>query len=259
MSGTWGYGADNGPSYWAQLYPVAKDGSRQSPIEIKNAETKFDPSLKPLNPSYDPSSAKSLTNTSKSVQVDFDDSGELSVLSGGPIQGKYRLRQFHLHWGACDGKGSEHIIVGKHYSAELHLVHWNAEKYASFEVAAKEPDGLAVIGVFLKVSDENPALTRIISSLESVKTKCSKIEFKDFNPSTLLPPCLNYWTYLGSLTTPPLYESVIWIVLEDPIPISKEQMAKFRTLQFTGPDHLMQDNFRPPQPLKNRDVRRNFK
>ncbi|XP_062917862.1 carbonic anhydrase 13-like [Mobula hypostoma] len=258
MSATWGYGPDNGPSRWAEIFPVAKEGIRQSPIDIKNAETKYDPSLKPLSLNYDPSGAKSLVNSGISVQVDFDDSKDQSVLSGGPISGKYRLRQFHLHWGACDERGSEHIIDGKPYSAELHLVHWNAEKYPSFEVAAKEPDGLAVIGVFVKVSDENPALQRVISSLETVKMKGSRIEFKDFNPSILLPSSLSYWTYLGSLTTPPLYESVIWIVLKEPIPISKEQMAKFRTLQFTGPDDLMQSNFRPPQPLNNRVVQRNF-
>ncbi|XP_078253379.1 carbonic anhydrase 2-like [Rhinoraja longicauda] len=258
MSQHWDYGVDNGPSHWANSFPVAKDGCRQSPIEIKNAETIYDPELAELSPNYDPSSTKSLVNNGHSVQVDFDDSKAWSVLSGGPIEGKYRLRQFHLHWGAHDGQGSEHIVDGNAYPAELHLVHWNAEKYGSFEVAAQAPDGLAVIGVFLKVSNENPALQRLIGSLDCVKEKCLRIEFKDFDPYTLLPPSLHYWTYLGSLTTPPLYESVIWIVLKEPIPISKEQMAKFRTLQFTGPDHLMQDNFRPPQPLKSRVVQRNF-
>ncbi|XP_055489644.1 carbonic anhydrase 13-like [Leucoraja erinacea] len=258
MSEIWGYGVDNGPVHWAGKFPVAKDGRRQSPIEIKNAETKHDPALTELSLSYDPSSAKSLVNNGHSVQVDFDDSEERSVLSGGPIQGKYRLRQFHLHWGAHDGQGSEHVVDGEAFSAELHLVHWNADKYESFEVAAQAPDGLAVIGVFLKVSNHNPALKRLISSLDCVQEKCSRIEFNDFNPHTLLPPSLQFWTYLGSLTTPPLYESVIWIVLKDHIPISKEQIARFRTLQFTGPDHLMKDNFRPPQPLNNREVLRNF-
>uniref|UniRef100_A0A8C8Z700 Alpha-carbonic anhydrase domain-containing protein n=1 Tax=Prolemur simus TaxID=1328070 RepID=A0A8C8Z700_PROSS len=34
---------------------------------------------------------------------------------------------------------------------QLHLVHWNAVKFESFEDAALEENGLAVIGVFLKV------------------------------------------------------------------------------------------------------------
>ena len=34
---------------------------------------------------------------------------------------------------------------------QLHLVHWNAVKFESFEDAALEENGLAVIGVFLEV------------------------------------------------------------------------------------------------------------
>nr|WGF83175.1 carbonic anhydrase 4 [Squalus acanthias] len=254
----WCYGSKNGPSHWHEQFPIAKEGSRQSPIELKNAETKYDSSLKPLTLSYDASSAKSLTNTGSSVQVDYEDGTDRSVLTGGPLCGKYRLRQFHFHWGACDDHGSEHILDGTSYSAELHLVHWNAEKYCDFAEAANAPDGLAVIGVFLKVCNENPALQKMLSSLDCIKKKGSKVEFTDFAPCALLPPCLNYYTYLGSLTTPPLFESVIWIVLKEPITLSSEQMTKFRTLEFTGPDDPMQDNYRPPQPLKCREIRKNF-
>lgn len=35
---------------------------------------------------------------------------------------------------------------------KLHLVHWNAKKYATFGEAAAAPDGLAVVGVFLEVT-----------------------------------------------------------------------------------------------------------
>uniref|UniRef100_A0A8D2JM20 Carbonic anhydrase 7 n=1 Tax=Varanus komodoensis TaxID=61221 RepID=A0A8D2JM20_VARKO len=124
---------------------------------------------------------------------------------------------------------------------ELHLVHWNAKKYMSFGEAMAAPDGLAVVGVFL----------------EGTKT-----QFKHFSPSRLLPPCLDYWTYPGSLTTPPLHESVTWMVLKDPIRISDKQMEKFRTLLFTTEEDervQMVNNFRPPQPLKGRVVRASFK
>uniref|UniRef100_UPI00398F6CDA carbonic anhydrase 13-like isoform X2 n=1 Tax=Pristiophorus japonicus TaxID=55135 RepID=UPI00398F6CDA len=246
------------PSHWHEQFPIAKEGCRQSPIEIKNAETKYDSSLQPLTLQYDASSAKSLCNTGFSLQVDYDDCTDRSVLTGGPLCGKYRLRQFHFHWGACDDHGSEHVVDGQNYAAELHLVHWNAEKYSDFAEAAKAPDGLAVIGVFLQVCEENPALHKILCSLDCIKKKGLKVEFTDFSPCALLPTCLNYWTYLGSLTTPPLLESVIWILLEKPITLSPEQMAMFRTLEFSGPDDPMQDNYRPPQPLKCRDIRRNF-
>ena len=34
-----------------------------------------------------------------------------------------------------------------------------------------------------------------------------------------------YWTYEGSLTTPPLYESVTWIVFKEPIEMSDDQVC----------------------------------
>lgn len=34
---------------------------------------------------------------------------------------------------------------------QLHVVHWNSEKYSSFVEAARQSDGLAVMAVFLKV------------------------------------------------------------------------------------------------------------
>ncbi|XP_078396805.1 carbonic anhydrase 2-like [Cetorhinus maximus] len=255
---SWGYGPKNGPSHWHELgFPIAKDGSRQSPIEIKNEEAKYDSNLKPLTLNYDASSSQSICNTGNSLQVDFDDCTDKSVLTDGPLCGKYRLRQFHFHWGACDTQGSEHVVDGQNFAGELHLVHWNAEKYSDFGEAVKAPDGLAVIGVFLKVSDANPALQKIVCLLDSLKSKGDKCDFKDFSPCTLMPSCLQYWTYLGSLTTPPLCESVIWLVLKEPIDIGADQIAKFRCLQF-GPDEPMQNNYRPPQPLKRREIQKNF-
>lgn len=34
---------------------------------------------------------------------------------------------------------------------QLHVVHWNAEKYQSYQEASGSPEGLAVLAVFLKV------------------------------------------------------------------------------------------------------------
>lgn len=48
--------------------------------------------------------------------------------------------------------------------------------------------------------------------------------FTNFDPSCLLPKSLDYWTYFGSLTVPPLLESVIWIVLREPISVCSEQV-----------------------------------
>uniref|UniRef100_A0A665VLF5 Carbonic anhydrase n=3 Tax=Echeneis naucrates TaxID=173247 RepID=A0A665VLF5_ECHNA len=260
MSHGWGYGPTNGPDKWVQDFPVA-DGPRQSPINIVPREAQYDPSLKPLMLKYDPANTKGILNNGHSFQVDFIDDTDSSTLTRGPITGTYRLRQFHFHWGASDERGSEHTVDGIKFPCELHLVHWNT-KYLSFGEAASQPDGLAVVGVFLKIGSANPRLQRVLDALDAIKTKGKQADFANFDPSTLVPGCLDYWTYDGSLTTPPLLESVTWIVLKKPISVSPAQMAMFRSLLFTGEGEspcCMVDNYRPPQPLKNRQVRASFK
>lgn len=61
-----------GPVHWNELFPIA-DGNQQSPIEIKTKEVKYDSSLRPLCIKYDASSAKIISNSGHSFNVDFDD------------------------------------------------------------------------------------------------------------------------------------------------------------------------------------------
>ncbi|XP_075432509.1 carbonic anhydrase 7 isoform X2 [Ascaphus truei] len=281
----WGYGEEDGPSEWHRLYPIAQ-GNRQSPIDIVSGQAVFNPSLKPLVVSYEQCTSINISNNGHSVMVEFDDKDDKTVISGGPLEDSYRLKQFHFHWGTKHNQGSEHTVDGKSYPCELHLVHWNAEKYPSFGDAAAAADGLAVIGIFLDTGGEHTGLNRLTDALYMVKFKCkvrpssqtqckvrpssqtqckgTKAQFDNFNPKCLLPSKIEYWTYPGSLTTPPLHESVVWIVLKEPIRVSEKQMEKFRkTLLFTGEEEderiHMVNNFRPPQPLKGRKVQSSFK
>ncbi|MCJ8744748.1 hypothetical protein PDJAM_G00122140 [Pangasius djambal] len=260
MSHSWGYGTNDGPAKWADHFPIA-NGPRQSPINIIPSQAQFDSSLKPLKLQYDPSTSKDILNNGHSFQVNFLDENDSAILTGGPVSGTYRLKQFHFHWGASDDKGSEHTVDGIKYPCELHLVHWNT-KYENFGEAVNKPDGLAVVGVFLKIGSANPRLQKVLDTFDAIKAKGQQTTFLNFDPKNLLPASLNFWTYEGSLTTPPLYESVTWIVLRDPISVSSVQMAKFRSLLFSSEGEQpcrMCNNYRPPQPLKGRKVRSNFK
>lgn len=259
---TWGYREENGPSLWHKDYPIAQ-GSRQSPIDIVPSAASFDSSLPPIQLFYDQCTSINISNNGHSVVVEFDDSDDRSVISGGPLANPYRLRQFHFHWGEKGCQGSEHTVAGKAFASELHLVHWNAERYKTFGQAASEPDGLAVLGIFLETGEDHRWLHKITDALYMVKFKGTASDFKGFNPKCLLPSSLHFWTYPGSLTTPPLHESVIWIILKEPIAVSEKQMGKFRMLVFNGEEDdsrcRMENNFRSPQPLKGRKVRASFK
>ena len=66
------------------------------------------------------------------------------------------------------------------------------------------------------------------------------------DPSRLLPAERAYFTYAGSLTTPPCTEGVRWLVLKSPTFVSAEEIARFAKL-YPG-------NARPVQPLNGREV-----
>ncbi|EPQ17861.1 Carbonic anhydrase 2 [Myotis brandtii] len=93
------------------------------------------------------------------------------------------------------------------------------------------------------------------------RRKGKSAAFTGFDPCGLLPGSLDYWTYPGSLTTPPLLECVTWIVLREPISLSSEQINTFRQLSFNKEgeaEEPMVDNWRPTQPLHCRQVRASF-
>ncbi|XP_073911602.1 carbonic anhydrase 5A, mitochondrial isoform X5 [Castor canadensis] len=206
-------------------------------------------------------------------------------ISGGPLKNHYRLKQFHFHWGASDESGSEHAVDNHVFPAELHIVHWNSVKYPNFKEAVAGEDGLAVVGVFLKLGAPHQALQKLVDVLPEIKHKVScaqesaqtdkpnrvepwsthkerqqdsRAAVGPFDPSCLLPACQDFWTYEGSLTTPPLAESVTWIIQQRSVEVSPSQLSAFRTLLFSArgeEEEVMVNNYRPLQPLLDRKVR----
>ncbi len=108
-------------------------------------------------------------------------------------------------------------------------------------------------------------MDKIAKMLEFITHKGDRITLKGgLNPTLLLPQNKAYWTYEGSLTTPPLTESVTWIVFKEPIEVSKEQLENFRQLRcYDFKDECPCDelegqvinNYRPPVEIGNREIR----
>ncbi|XP_078400559.1 carbonic anhydrase 5A, mitochondrial isoform X1 [Cetorhinus maximus] len=235
----------------------ASSGTQQSPIDINTADSVYDPQLKPLKISYDPRNCLRLRNNGYFFQVEFEDSRDSSVISSGPLKNHYRLKQFHFHWGSKSDRGSEHTINNQVYPAELHLVHWNPVKCKNSDEAILSENGLAVVGVFLKLGKRHNSLQKLVDALPAVKHKDAAVDFFNFDPTCMIPPCSDYWTYPGSLTAPPLTECVTWIIMKDPIEVSIEQLAMFRSLFYTSigeKQKNMVDNYRSVQPLLKRTV-----
>lgn len=250
-----------GPATWTDKFPEAR-GARQSPININTSKATSSPDpAPPLKWRYSVNHTRSVVNPGYCWRV--DENGYDSELTGGPLGSDvYRLQQWHCHWGAVDGQGSEHTVDGRTFSGELHLVHWNTTKYKSFSEAAGQYDGLAVLGVFLAVGRNHPELDKVVKLLPFIKHKNDKVTMPNpLDPARLLPTSTGYWTYPGSLTTPPCTESVTWILFKQPVQVSADQLASMRKLRCgeastRGVEEMeLMNNHRPPLPLGNRVLR----
>ncbi|XP_028400423.1 LOW QUALITY PROTEIN: carbonic anhydrase 7-like [Dendronephthya gigantea] len=233
-----------------------KVGNRQSPIDIVQAKATFDHTLKNLKFSYPSFEKAQLQNNGFTVLFSPSEEGNTSAVSSGPVSNQYKLAQFHFHWGEHNEIGSEHTVDSKPYAAELHLVHYNTDLYGSAGEALTAKDGLTVFGIFLKVGDqEHTGLKNITDIISGIHANGSSVTLeKPFNPQCLFPDSLDYWSYPGSLTTPPLSESVTWVVFKEPIIVSSAQIAAFREIKSTDGQCLC-ENFRPTCDLNERIVR----
>ncbi|XP_068169573.1 uncharacterized protein ca12 isoform X2 [Antennarius striatus] len=179
---------------------------------------------------------------------------------------RYTAAQLHLHWGSSGRPvGSEHIINNKQYAAELHVVHFNADKYPTLSAAVDKSDGLAVLGVLIEIGEFNPAYEQFLKYINGIKYRDQRVQIPGFNIRALLPAQLDeYYRYDGSLTTPPCYPSVLWTVFNNPVTISRKQFLSLATGLFSShaqdsTSAPLSRNFRKPQPAESRLVLVSFK
>lgn len=187
-----------------------------------------------------------------------------TFMTGGPLgQNIFVPEQFHAHWGSSAGIGSEHTVNRDNYSGELHIVFWNKSECTSFANAVTHPNGIAVLGVFLKIGKVNEEFEKIIPFLGLIKHKTDQVTLPEkVNLEQLLPRLKSFWSYRGSLTTPPYHETVNWIVFKMPIEMSAKQLQQFRKLRSHeakfiipfGCNGEQRNNFRKPLPLAGRKI-----
>ena len=148
----------------------------------------------------------------------------------------YNVEQLHFHWGNNSNQGSEHEIDGKSYPLEMHIVHYNSKYKVSEAVEYNKRDGLAVISVLFEISKhDNEDLEPIIKKTQAVsrgegEEVVSGSGLGGVSLDDLLPKKADkkFFTYSGSLTTPPCAEVVSWIVLKEKSTISEHQLNIFR-------------------------------
>jgi len=231
----------------------------QSPIDIESDLAVTLTNLPELTfPHYSSSqSTYYLANSGHGAQVTVSNWLHRPRARGGPLNGTYMLEQVHFHWGEEDGVGSEHWMDGSPFSMEVHFVHWN-KKYGSYEKAAQQPDGLAVVAFFIEGLDNyrNTQFQKLVDLIPQIKDKTgAKVEAHTDLLAWALPNLESggYFTYAGSLTTAPFSENVRWIVYDNPVVIGRKQIAAFREIENSHREILL-SNKRDLQQVDGREV-----
>jgi carbonic anhydrase len=218
----WDYSGPEGPEHWGDLepaYATCKMGQRQSPINIREAKksdlpaVQFDYHASPLH----------IVNNGHTVQVNYAPGSFISV-----GENRYELKQFHFH------HPSEEEINGRLFAMVIHLVH------------ADSSGNLAVLGVLLEPGAANPVIESLWAHLPREAGTEQKFDDVRIDASGLLPTSRGYYTFTGSLTTPPCSENVSWFVLKTPLAVSREQASAF--------GRIYEHNVRPIQPVHDRVV-----
>lgn len=219
---TWDYGASHGPSHWGDLSPEfapCSHGHHQSPIDIRNPQ-KAD--LPPLQFDYKPAPLDIIDN-GHTIMINYAPGSFLSV--GGR---KYELKQFHFH------RPSEEKINGKGFAMTIHLVHADAQ------------GKLAVVAVLLQQGKDNALVHELWSNMPVEKENEQRLNNVQIDADGLLPSDRGYYTFSGSLTTPPCTEDVTWFVLKHPVTVTTAEIEQF--------SKLYRNDARPTQPLYERIV-----
>ncbi len=281
--GKWDYGPGKyGPENWGRVKGGSQClGSNQSPIDINSMET-IEKQFKPFvfhnyNSNGMSGNARpvEMANNGKTIRITLE--GDYLVRGGG-LPSVYQAAQMHFHWGVDWQRGSEHTFNGRAFPAELHIVHFDRNRYPTISEALRQPDGLLFLSFFLKVGRHNSNWDGIINHLRDVRYVGQRFDFtqEPFRLGSLIPRTKaqlgKFYRYRGSTTTPGCYESVIWTVFHQPIELAEEQIALFRTLtKLSAPStrsrhggaeraaDLIGNNYRPIQPVNYRQVFQSFK
>ncbi|MBC7774940.1 MAG: carbonic anhydrase family protein [Phycisphaerae bacterium] len=216
------YEGEIGPDHWGEICLDSDcNGNVQSPINITGAVD--DATLADIPQTY-VATATHIVNKGHTIQFNFDAGS--SILVNGE---KFDLLQFHTH------THSEHTVNGVHTPLEMHFVHKNATT-----------GKLAVIGVFVEEGAANATLEGLADHLPAT-INATYDTTATFSALDFMPSDKSYFTYSGSLTTPPCSEIVTWIVMEHHIEADVHQIEHF--------EHLEHENARPVQGLDGRTIR----
>lgn len=221
----WSYHGETSPEHWDEIENDSDcGGRRQSPINIIDFNT-----VKPETPTSFQVYYSSETHMKKAINnghtVQFEFMRGDSIFYDGEV---YQLVQIHFH------EHAEHLICGVVYPIEIHLVHIN------------EYGDLTVLAILGKEGEESQIM-ELLEGFLPLRMGESKLIDVQCDLNQLLPADRSFYSYSGSLTTPPCTEGVNWVVFKNPIILSLDEVKKLKS-------NMPLNNYRFEQPLNGRVV-----
>ncbi|VAW76075.1 Carbonic anhydrase, alpha class [hydrothermal vent metagenome] len=238
-----------GPPLWSTLDPsfsTCGSGLQQSPVDLST--TVLAAETPPLHFGY-LDTALEIDNNGHTVEVPYETGSNLRI-----GEQNYRLLQFHFH------VPSEHTVNGRRFDMEAHLVHINSLSQ------------LAVVSVLMDAGgNPNALVDQVIGGapdLEGVVVVPNTfVNARDLLPTVFnideegdaAPVTQDYYSYPGSLTTPPCSEGVLWYVLKDPVNVSQLAIDRLHEIVSLFPAYEgYPDNNRLLQLLNGRQITEQF-
>jgi carbonic anhydrase len=222
------YSGDSGPGFWGETPGWEACGgtaptARQSPVNIDSVVV--DRHLGPLHLQLH-ETPLALINNGHTIEEEYEPGSQI-ILNGVA----YDLTQFHFH------TLSEHTVAGHHGAMELHAV-----------FADPGSSNKAVVGMLFVIGKSNRFLDRLLAhGLPKKSGEVVDVPSEEINLADALTNTSRYYTYPGSLTTPPCSETVTWFVLHDYAQLSSAQLEAFRG--------ILGNDFRPLQKRNGRVIR----
>jgi carbonic anhydrase len=201
----WSYSGNTGPDNWSRIspkYSLCNTGQMQSPINITGGVNIKQPKLQMLYVE----TLQTIFYFEQGIKI-ISKIGSFAQLG----ENTFQLRELMIH------TPSEHKIHGRNAEMEIHLLHTDSKGKLA-----------AIIAVFVKVGRENPTLKKILSATPN-HYGSNPLGLLG-NASVLLPISKDYYSYTGSLTTPPCTEKIRWLVMKEPIFASNDQIKLFKQI-----------------------------
>uniref|UniRef100_A0ACD5UW81 Uncharacterized protein n=1 Tax=Avena sativa TaxID=4498 RepID=A0ACD5UW81_AVESA len=232
-----GYFGSLGPKHWGRLSPNftrCANGTMQSPIDIRTDQVVYNPNLARLHRNYTAANA-TLVDNIYNIGLRYADAPAGAVQIDGVT---YTLKNIHWH------SPSEHTINGERFAVEQHMVHISDE------------GNITVVAILYRLGRPEPFLMQIQDKLSELYAEACQAEKGAPIPAGVL----NMWSlrryshmyyrYIGSLTTPPCTENVIWSILGQVREMTMEQAASL----IAPLEEAYRRNNRPTQQLNGRTV-----